>query len=60
MEKNTHSDVFIMEGNDENEQTPCGEADETVYGERIYRSLWKRNKTKIMRENYIIKAAREN
>lgn len=49
-----------MEGNDENEQTPCGEADETVYGECIYRSLWKRNKTKIMRDNYIIKAAREN
>ncbi len=52
LDKNTHSDVFIMIGDDENEQTPRGETDETIYGEGIYGSLERTDKTKRMRVNY--------
>lgn len=54
MDKNTHSDVFIMEGDDENEQTPSGETDETVYGEGINGSLERTDKTQRMTVNYAI------
>lgn len=54
LDKNTHSGVFIMEGDDENEQTPSGETDETVYGEGIYGSLERTDKTQRMTVNYAI------
>jgi len=54
LDKNTHSDVFIMEGDDENEQTPSGETDETVYGEGIYGSLERTDKIHRMTVNYAI------
>lgn len=43
-----------MEGDDENEQTPSGETDETVYGEGICGSLERTDKTQRMTVNYAI------